>query len=109
MAFEKNVFINCPFDDQYLKLLRPLLFTVIYLGFTPRIALEALDSGEPRIKKILDLIEDSKYGIHDLSRMRITFIRFSFSQPKTVLHLSGWYSTSNVSLPTIGLRTVPED
>ena len=27
MAFDRNVFINCPFDDGYRPLLRPLLFT----------------------------------------------------------------------------------
>jgi len=68
--FEKNVFINCPFDDEYLSLLRPILFTIIYLGFQPRIALERLDSGEPRFIKICELIEESKYGIHDLSRIK---------------------------------------
>jgi hypothetical protein len=40
MAFVTNVFVNCPFDDKYLRLLRPLLFTVIYLGLKSRIALE---------------------------------------------------------------------
>lgn len=70
MGFDKNVFINCPFDDQYLPLLRPLLFTVIYLGFTPRIATETLDSAEPRIEKIVGLITGSRYGIHDLSRIQ---------------------------------------
>lgn len=70
MEFDKNVFVNCPFDDKYLPLLRPLLFTVIYLGLTPRIALERLDSGEPRIQKIISLIEQSRYAIHDLSRIK---------------------------------------
>lgn len=68
MAFEKNVFVNCPFDAAYLPLLRPILFTVIYLGLTPRIALEAIDSGELRLNRIVELIRDSKYSIHDLSR-----------------------------------------
>ena len=68
MAFEKNVFVNCPFDKKYLPLLRPLLFTVIYLGFKLRIALEAVDSGELRLTKIVALIQESKYSIHDLSR-----------------------------------------
>ena len=72
MAFEENVFINCPFDDDYLPLLRPLLFTIIHLGFKPRIALESLDSGRPRITKIISLIEESKYGIHDISRIKAT-------------------------------------
>lgn len=70
MAFEQNVFINCPFDKEFYPLLRPLLFTVIYLGLEPRIALERLNSGEPRIQKIVELIEDSKYAIHDLSRIK---------------------------------------
>jgi hypothetical protein len=69
MAFERNVFVNCPFDPHYLPLLRPLLFTIIYLGLKPRIALEAMDSGQARLDKIVGLIADSKFGIHDLSRM----------------------------------------
>ena len=44
--FSKNVFINCPFDEQYIPLLRSILFTIVYLGFTPRIASERFDSGE---------------------------------------------------------------
>jgi hypothetical protein len=68
--YEKNVFINCPFDEKYLSLLRPILFTIIYLGFTPRISLECFDSGEPRFNKICKLIKQSKYGIHDLSRIQ---------------------------------------
>ncbi len=70
MSFDKNIFINCPFDREYYLLLRPLLFTVIYLGFTPRIALERSDCGEIRIAKICELIKDSKYSIHDLSRLK---------------------------------------
>lgn len=68
MAFEDNVFVNCPFDEQYLPLLRPLLFAIIYLGLKPRIALEATDAGQARLDKIVGLIRDSKFGIHDLSR-----------------------------------------
>lgn len=66
--FDRSVFVNCPFDDKYLSLLRPLLFTVIYLGMVPRIALERLDGGEARFNKILELIGACRYGIHDLSR-----------------------------------------
>ena len=68
--FEKNVFINCPFDPEYYPLLRPLLFTIVYLGFNPKIALERSDSGEQRIDKICELIRKSKYSIHDLSRLK---------------------------------------
>jgi hypothetical protein len=69
-GFEKNVFINCPFDSEYHSLLRPLLFTVIYLGFNPKVALESSDSGELRINKICHLIRESRYSIHDLSRLQ---------------------------------------
>ena len=70
MAFETNVFINCPFDDAYRPMLRPILFCVLELGLEPRIALERLDSGETRIDKLLEFIRESKYSIHDLSRLK---------------------------------------
>lgn len=70
MAFERSVFINCPFDDAYKPLLRAILFCIYYLGLEPRIAIERLDGAEPRIEKIIELIEASKFGIHDLSRIR---------------------------------------
>ena len=44
-SYLRSVFINCPFDRSHVALLRPLLFTVVYVGFRPRIALEAFDSG----------------------------------------------------------------
>ena len=68
--FERNVFINCPFDDEYRPLRQALLFVVVFLGFNPKIALERSDSGELRINKICGLIQVSKYSIHDLSRLR---------------------------------------
>jgi len=70
MAFHHNVFINCPFDEAYRPILRSVLFCVLYLGFEPRIAVERLDGAEPRIEKIVELIEDSKFAIHDLSRIK---------------------------------------
>ncbi|MFZ2447606.1 MAG: hypothetical protein WAW37_14720 [Syntrophobacteraceae bacterium] len=68
--FSRNVFINCPFDSEYIPLLRPLLFTVIFLEYNPRIASERFDSGEARINKICSLIQYSKYSIHDISRIQ---------------------------------------
>jgi hypothetical protein len=67
--FEQNVFVNCPLDPEYMDLMRPLIFTILYLGFTPRLAIERSNANEPRIIKIAQLVEDSQYGIHDLSRM----------------------------------------
>ena len=70
MSFEKSVFINCPFDNEFKPILQAMLFCIIYLGFEPRIALERADSSEVRIEKIRGLIEAAKYSIHDLSRSR---------------------------------------
>jgi hypothetical protein len=70
MAFETNVFINCPFDEKYRPILRAILFCIYYLGFQPRIAVERLNGAEARIEKLIELIEGSKYGIHDLSRLK---------------------------------------
>lgn len=67
--FNSNVFINCPFDDDYRQLLVTIVFAVQYLGFKPRLTLERSDAGEARIDKILRLIKESKFGIHDLSRI----------------------------------------
>jgi len=66
--FNKSVFINCPFDNDYQPMLRVLIFTVIECGFDPRIAIERSDSGEPRIKKIVSILGSSKFSIHDISR-----------------------------------------
>lgn len=73
-CFEKNVFVNCPFDADYRQLLIAIIFTVMYFGYKPRLSLERVDSGESRIEKILGLITESKFGIHDLSRIVSTEI-----------------------------------
>lgn len=70
MAFDDNVFVNCPFDEDYFPLLRPLLFTILYFRLKPRIALETIDSGESRLDKIVRLIRESRYSVHDLSRLQ---------------------------------------
>jgi hypothetical protein len=69
--FDKNVFINCPFDPAYKKLFDAMVFTVLDCGFIPRCALEISDSGETRIQKLLKIIADCKFGIHDLSRTEL--------------------------------------
>ena len=66
-----SVFVNCPYDEDYRKrLLHPLLFTLLWGGATPRIAIERSDSGEQRMAKICELIEAADYTLHDLTRAR---------------------------------------
>jgi hypothetical protein len=66
--FDRNVFVNCPFDVEYEPILQAILFCLARFGLTPRIATERNDAGETRIEKIQQLIVASKYSIHDLSR-----------------------------------------
>ena len=66
-----NVFINCPFDRRYKPIFRAIIFAVIDCGFTPRSAMEIDDSTEERLAKIFRLIEDCRYGIHDISRTQL--------------------------------------
>lgn len=74
MPFETNVFVNCPFDSDFKEILHPILFTIIYHGLKPRLATERIDSGEQRITKIIELIRESKWSIHDLSRVKATSV-----------------------------------
>lgn len=68
-SFNTNIFVNCPFDNDYREILEGIVFTILYLGFYPRLALESSNSADTRIDKILQLIKESKFGIHDLSRI----------------------------------------
>jgi hypothetical protein len=52
MSYERSVFINCPFDDECAPLLKPLLHTLIAIGFEPRIAMERNNAAEVRFDKI---------------------------------------------------------
>jgi hypothetical protein len=67
-AYEKSVFINCPFDSEYRELMLAIVFTVVAHGFVPRSARETDGTAEPRFSRILKMISESKYSIHDLSR-----------------------------------------
>lgn len=70
-TYARNVFVNCPFDSAYKPLFQAIVFTVHECGFFVRCGLERTDASELRVKKIYDLIESSRYGIHDLSRVEL--------------------------------------
>jgi hypothetical protein len=67
-VFARSVFVNCPFDREYEHILKAILFCIVRFGLTPRIATERSNAGETRIDKISELVEQSEYSIHDLSR-----------------------------------------
>src|SRR5438874_3253316 len=66
--YDRNVFVNCPFDDDYRRLFEAVVFAVYDCGYTPRCALEIEDASEVRIDKITKIIGDCRFGIHDISR-----------------------------------------
>ena len=70
--FEHCVYVNCPFDDEFLPLLHAILFAIHDCGFVARIAVEDEGSNETRLDKIVRLIRDSRLSIHDISRVELT-------------------------------------
>jgi hypothetical protein len=69
--FNRDVFINCPFDSKYQSLFDAIVFAVQLAGFTPRCAKEASDTPD-RLKKIKEIISECRYGIHDISRTELS-------------------------------------
>jgi hypothetical protein len=69
--YNDNVFINCPFDSAYKPLFDAIVFAVHDCGFVARCALEEGDASQVRIDKIYNIIEDCRYGIHDISRTEL--------------------------------------
>lgn len=70
-AYDRSVFLNCPFDEEFAPLLQAAAFCVTDLGFFPRLAPEDSDNSRSRLDRILELIKGSKFGIHDISRCHL--------------------------------------
>jgi len=68
----RDVFINCPFDTGYRSIFRAIVFAINDLGFVVRCALEVDDAGEVRLTKILRLIGQCAYGVHDISAVGLS-------------------------------------
>lgn len=66
-----DVFINCPFDPDFTEVFRALVFCIYACQFRPRSAFELDDCGQLRLEKLYGLIEQCRYGIHDLSRTEL--------------------------------------
>jgi hypothetical protein len=67
----RAVFINCPFDAAYRPVFRAICFAVSACGHSPRCALDESDSAVVRFNRILDLITEADFSIHDLSRVEL--------------------------------------
>lgn len=70
--YTSSVFINCPFDQEYLPIFHAIVFAVFDCGYIARSALEIDNGSEVRIDKIARIISECKYGIHDISRTELS-------------------------------------
>ncbi len=68
MSNNSFVFINCPFDEEFKDMLYAIVFVVYRCGFKPRSALQEDNGLINRLAKIEKLIEECRFGIHDISR-----------------------------------------
>jgi len=69
--YNDQVFINCSFDDKFSSMFHAFCFSVLDCGFIPRCSLEVDDATEFRLRAIVNLMKQCKYGVHDLSRVEL--------------------------------------
>lgn len=65
-----SVFLNIPYDRGFNRLYLAYIAGLICLGLNPRATLE-IPGGRNRLEKIIELIRDCRYSIHDLSRVQL--------------------------------------
>jgi len=71
-SYTNQVFINCPFDNEYTtSLFKAIVFTIQDCGFIARCSKEIDNATETRLESIINLIDQCKYGVHDLSRVEL--------------------------------------
>jgi hypothetical protein len=64
----RHVFVNCPFDEGYEDFFDAAVFTIIRSGFVARCARETDNAADNRFDKICRIIQECRYGVHDISR-----------------------------------------
>ncbi len=69
-----SVFLNIPYDAAFENLLLAYISAISAFGFAPRATLE-IPFGERRLDRILSLIVECQYSIHDLSRVQVDRVR----------------------------------
>lgn len=66
----KSVFLNIPYDHQFQRLCVAYIAGICAFGLVPRATLE-IPGGQVRLSRILQLIQQCRYSIHDLSRVQL--------------------------------------
>lgn len=71
-SYNDQVFINCPFDKEYLELYRACIFVILDSGFIPRCSREINNGTQSRLDSIVEIVRGCRYGIHDISRVEVS-------------------------------------
>ncbi len=103
----RSVFISCPFDPGYKRLLRAACFTMLTCGYLPRCALDYSDSGAVRFTEIVKLITACDLSVNDISRVKLDHVSRlpRFNMPLELgadLGLRLALTTNGVQIDTIG-------
>lgn len=69
-AKAESVFLNIPYDSHFENLFLAYIAAISAFGFIPRATLE-IPFSRRRLDRILDLIGDCRYSVHDLSRVQL--------------------------------------
>ena len=65
---ERSVFLNIPYDAGFQRLYLAYIAGISAFGLVPRATLE-IPTSERRLDRIIALIDECAYSIHDLSRV----------------------------------------
>jgi len=79
-GYNDHIFINCPFDEDYMPLLQAIIYSIYRCGFIPQCALGEDNASDIRLDKIIRCTKNCRYGIHDISRIEVNtngFPRFN--------------------------------
>lgn len=69
-SFDNSVFLNIPYDDRFRRLYLAYISGLIHLGLKPCATIQ-IPGGRNRLDKIIELIRNCRYSIHDLSRVQL--------------------------------------
>jgi len=67
----KGVFLNVPYDEEFISLYVAYVVGLCQLGLVPHLAAE-IPGGDRRLNRIMQLIQSCSYSIHDLSRVELS-------------------------------------
>ena len=67
------VFLNIPYDEEFQSLYLAYIVGLYQLGLTPFLA-SGIPGGERRLNRILTMVKNCRYSIHDLSRVELSAI-----------------------------------